>query len=107
MMVDTRGLLIVVVVTAASVQDRHGVRWLLERLYDVGSFYPRLKTFLADQGYQGPVLGDWFKTMFGKIGWVLQIVKSVVGRGFEVIPKRWIVERTFAWLYNFRRLARD
>lgn len=107
LMVDTLGLLIVVVVTAANVQDRDGARLLLERLHDLRAFYPRLKTFLADQGYQGPVLGDWFKTMFGKIAWVLQIVKSVVGTGFQVIPKRWIVERTFAWLYNFRRLARD
>lgn len=106
-MVDTMGLLILVVVTSAAVQDRDGARLLLQKLYNLSAFYPCLKTFIADQGYQGSLFGDWFKAMFKKVAWVFKIVKSVQGKSFQVVPKRWIVERTFAWLYNFRRLAKD
>jgi putative transposase len=106
-MVDTMGLLILVVVTSASVQDRDGAKLLLEKLAQLRAFYPRLKTFIADQGYQGPLLGDWFKQMFEKINWIFKVVKGVEGKGFQVVPKRWIVERTFSWIYNSRRLAKD
>lgn len=106
-MVDTMGLLIMVVVTSASVQDRDGAKLLLEKLACLRVFYPRLKTFIADQGYQGPLLGDWFNLMFEKIHWIFKVVKGVEGKGFQVVPKRWIVERTFSWIYNSRRLAKD
>lgn len=106
-MVDTLGLLIMVVVTSASVQDRDGAKLLLEKLSGLRAFYPRLKTFIADQGYQGPILADWFKLMFEKIHWIFKVVKGVEGKGFQVAPKRWIVERTFSWIYNYRRLAKD
>jgi putative transposase len=101
-MVDTMQLLILVVVTSAAVQDRDGARLLLQKRYNLRAFYPRLKTFIADQGYQGPLLGDWFRELFEKVAWVFRVVKGVAGKGFQVVPKRWIVERTFAWLYNFR-----
>lgn len=87
-MVDTMGLLILVVVTSAAVQDRDGARLLLQKLYDLRAFYPRLKTFIADQGYQGPLLGDWFTAMFEKVAWIFKVVKGVAGKGFQVVPKR-------------------
>lgn len=106
-MVDSLGLIIIGVVTSAAVQDRDGAQLVLQRLYELRQFYPRLKTFIADQGYQGPILAKWFDKMFNRLQWVFKVVKGVDGKGFHVIPKRWIVERTFAWLANYRRFTRD
>lgn len=100
--VDTLGLLLAVVVTAADVSDRAGARLVAGQLR--GTF-PRLVTLFADAGYAGAPLAAWLQT-FG--GWVLEIVRGAVGRtGFEVEPKRWIVERTFGWLNRYRRLSKD
>ena len=100
-MVDTLGLILAVVVHAASIQDRDGARLVLSKLK--GRF-PRLKLIWADGGYAGQLV-DWVK-QFGN--WVLEIVKrSDDVKGFVVIPHRWVVERTFAWLGKFRRLSKD
>ena len=89
-------------VHAANVQDRDGARPLLASLEE-GRF-PRLQTIFADAGYQGK-LEDW---MTEKLGLVLQIVpKLAVQSTFVVLPKRWIVERTFAWLMRYRRLRSE
>ena len=101
--VDTLGLLLAVVVTAADVGDRDGARLLAGELQR-GRF-PRLVRLWADQGYRGPELAAYL----WQIGhWVLEVVRRQAGQqGFVVIPKRWIVERTFGWLNRYRRLSKD
>ena len=98
---DTLGLVLAVVVHAASVQDRDGAKLVLAKL--VGQV-PRLRLLWADGGYAGKLI-DWVRET---CGWVLAIVKrSDAATGFQVLPKRWIVERTFAWLGRYRRLSKD
>ncbi len=93
------GWLMSVCITPASMQDRDGAQLLLAGVRDR---FPRLKTIFADGGYAGQLIA-WVETM---CGWLLSIVKRT-SPGFEVLPKRWIVERTFAWLTRYRRTARD
>jgi putative transposase len=101
-LVDTLGLLIAVVVTSASVQDYHGARPVLER---VKGDCPRLKVIWADGIYEKQWLIDWVKV---ECGWELQVTKrSDKAKGFQVVPKRWVVERTFGWLGRYRRLSKD
>lgn len=101
MIVDTLGLVLMVVVHAASIQDRDGAKLVLAKLVGV---FPRLKLIWADGGYAGKLI-EWTKAL---AGWVLEIVKrSDDVQGFEVLPKRWIVERTLAWLGRYRRLSKD
>ena len=101
LVVDTLGLIHAVVVHAASVQDRDGARLVLEKLRGK---CPRLQLLWADGGYAGKLV-DWVRE---KCGWALEIVKRDDGaKGFQVLPKRWIVERTFGWLGRFRRLSQD
>jgi transposase len=99
--VDTLGLLLVVLVTAASMQDRDGARPLLERL--MPSFH-RIRLIWADGGYAGKLVTwahDHLKVK-------LQIVKrSDDAQGFYVLPRRWVVERTLGWITRHRRCARD
>jgi putative transposase len=100
-LVDTLGLLLVVIVTAASVQDRDGARLVFEQ---ARLRFPRLAKIWADGAYTGPLI-DWLKQL---CGWVLEIVKpSDQAKGFEVLPKPWIVEPSLAWLTRNRRLVRD
>ena len=88
-------------VHSAAIQDRDGARLVLARLQ--GRF-PRLALLWADGGYAGALVGWVAQTT----GWVLQIVKrSDDQTGFVVLPKRWIVERTFGWFGRFRRLSKD
>ena len=88
------------VVHPADIQDRDGAKLVLEKMRD----FPRLKKIWADGAYAGKLV-DWAKEL-GE--WVLEIVKrSDDAVGFEVLPHRWIVERTFAWLGRFRRLSKD
>jgi putative transposase len=90
-----------VVVHAANIQDRDGARLVLTLLK--GRF-PRLRLIWADGGYAGQLI-DWTRRL-GR--WVLEIVKrSDDLAGFVVLPKRWIVERTFAWFGRYRRLSKD
>lgn len=98
---DTLGLVLGVVVHAAHIQDRDGAKLVLETL--VGRF-ARLKLIWADGGYAGQLI-EWTWTLSR---WLLTIVKRNDDvKGFEVLPKRWIVERTFAWLGKYRRLSKD
>jgi putative transposase len=99
--VDTLGLLLAVVVHAANVQDRVGAKLVLAKL--VGRF-PRLWLLWADGGYAGTLL-VWALVAGG---WIIELVKKPEGTTtFAVLPKRWIVERTFAWLGRCRRLSKD
>ncbi len=100
-LVDTMGMILTVVVHAASVQDRDGAKLVFEQ---VRSLFSRLKLVWADGGYAGKLV-DWVESV---CGWVLEIVKrSDDAKGFEVLPRRWVVERTFAWLGRYRRLSKD
>jgi putative transposase len=101
-LVDTLGLLIAVVVTSAGVQDYHGAVPVLER---VKGRCPRLEVIWADGIYEKQWLIDWVRV---ECGWELRVTKrSDKAKGFQVIPKRWVVERTFGWLGRYRRLSKD
>ncbi len=100
-LVDTMGFLLAVVVHAANIQDRDGARYLLTYIAD---WLPRVHTIVADGGYAGKLVG-WVRQTFG---WALAVIKRTDDMvGFEVLPRRWVVERTFAWLGNYRRLRTD
>lgn len=88
-------------VHAADVQDRDGAEDLLRR---TRRSFPFIEVIFADGGYQGPVMAERVART-GK--WRLKIVKRNEVPRFEVVPKRWVVERTLAWTSRFRRLARD
>lgn len=108
LLVDTLGLVLLVVVTSASVQDRDGAKLLLAQLFQQLCTRPspwwRLTKIWADAAYRGELI-QW---VLYQCGWLLEIVaKAADQKGFQVLPKRWIVERTFAWLSRNRRLARD
>jgi transposase len=95
------GLLLSVVVHPASVQDRDGAGDLLRV---ARRSFPFIERIFADAGYQGQRMA----TVVARTGsWVLQIVKRRDAHRFVVLPKRWVVERTFAWISRNRRLARD
>lgn len=113
LLVDTLGLVLKAKVPAADIADREGARLLLAPLQ--GAF-PRLRHLWADMGYRGQVL-DWIRT---HLGWRVAVVKkpSRWGRcpidaepppmpAFTVLPRRWVVERAFAWLGRYRRLSKD
>ena len=91
------------IVHAADVQDRAGGALLMASLFGL---YPFLMKLYADAGYQGPQFQSALRKVMTKID--VEIVKrSDHARGFVVLPKRWIAERTFAWLNRCRRLAKD
>ena len=90
-------------VTAADVQDRDGGRALLATLVDL---FPFLKKLFADSAYQGPIFQGALASILPQLE--TEIVKrSDQVKGFVVLPKRWLVERTIAWLNRCRRLAKD
>ena len=95
------GLLLSVVVHPADVQDRDGAFHLLRQ---ARRLFPFIKRIFADGGYAGPKMA---LVVWRTGAWKIQIVKRSDRPGFEVLPKRWIVERTFAWISRNRRLARD
>jgi transposase len=100
--VDTLGLMVGLMVHGADVQDRDGAPDLLK---SIRHRWPWLLHVFADGGYAG----DKLKRQMKKIGrWTVEIIKrSDKAKGFEVLPRRWVVERTFAWLGKCRRLAKD
>lgn len=99
--VDTIGLMVIVLVTAANVQDRDGARPALEA---VRRAFPTISLVWADGGYAGKLV-EWAKTA-ARI--VLEIVRKPEGqRTFEVLPRRWVVERTLSWICKCRRLDHD
>jgi putative transposase len=95
------GLLLAVVVHPANIQDRDGARLVIDKL--IGRF-PRMRLVWADAGYAGKLI-EW---VWALTGWALEIVKRPRdSHHFQVLPRRWVVERTFAWLSRCRRLSKD
>ena len=99
-LVDAMGLILVVVVHAASIQDRDGAKLVLDKLRYL---FPRLHLIWADSGYAGKLI-DWARYF---IGCAVEIVKRSDDTSFKVLPRRWVVERTFAWLGRTGRLSKD
>jgi putative transposase len=98
--VDTLGLLWGLVVLPADVQDRDGAKVLLQQAQ---ARLPRLRVIWADGAYAA--VADWVQQT---LGWVLTTILRPAGaKGYVPLPKRWIVERTFAWLGRYRRLSKD
>jgi putative transposase len=108
LVVDTLGLVLLVVVHRASVQDGAGGFQTLQKLFErikhnLHNRWCRLKLIWADGAYTSIV-----EAVRQPFGWVLEIVKrSEDVKGFQVLPRRWVVERTFGWLGRYRRLSRD
>jgi len=103
LLVDTEGLVLKVVVSAADVPDYEGGELLIEALRVFGPELPRLVKVWADGAYARLV--EWAQRL---MGWDVAVVKRPEGsKGFVVVPRRWAVERTFAWLGRYRRLSKD
>lgn len=103
LVVDTMGLLLVVIVHSAGIQDRDGAKLVLAKLHALREHFPRMKHIWADGAYCAIV--DWILCL---AGWTLEIVKRPDNaKGFVQLPRRWVVERTIAWLMKYRRLSRD
>jgi len=101
--VDTLGLILGVRVHAASIQDRDGAKLLAPWLILFGW----LKVVFVDGGYAG-ALAQWFRDLPRQRHLKMEVVKRPRdASGFVLLPKRWVVERTFSWLSNFRRLSKD
>jgi putative transposase len=102
LLVDTLGLLLTIVVTAASTQEREGARLVFARLHGSSK---KLRRLWVDGGYRGAPLAEWVTARFR---FVLEVVlRGEAQKGFAVLPRRWVVERTFAWLSFNRRLSKD
>jgi len=99
---DTLGLLLFVLIHAADIQDRDAAQDVIKALR---FRFPWLRHLFADGGYAGPKL---IQALAGHGAWTLEIIKRCdAAEGFVVAPRRWVVERTFAWLGRCRRLAKD
>ena len=100
-MVDTIGLVLAVVVHAGNLQDRDGAKLVFEKIK--GTF-SRLRLIWADSAYAGQLVA-WVKNT---CRWLLEIVKrNPEANGFQLLPRRWVVERTFGWFGRYRRLSKD
>jgi putative transposase len=98
--VDTGGLLLAVVITAANVQDRDGARPLLWNLHRART---KIVLIWADAGYSTRKLAAWATAM----KMTIEVVAKRDRHTFEILPRRWVVERTFAWISKHRRTVRD
>ena len=86
---------------SAAIQDRDGAKLLF---FKAAVLFPTISLVWADGGYAGQLI-NWLNRW---CGWVLEIVRKLGDQvGFQILPKRWIVERTFAWLAHYRRLSKD
>ena len=101
---DTLGLILCVVVTAANVGDREGLKTLLGRWFIKG--VRRVRKLWVDAGYVGAELRDWVRRLKQTHQIDLEVTDHQ-GKGFQVVPKRWVVERTFGWLSGHRRHSKD
>lgn len=102
LLVDTLGLVLKVLVTEADVTDRDGGRWLLTSL---NGRFPRLSKVWVDGNYSGM---DYHQDIKEQTGIDLEVVERKPGQvGFKLLPHRWVVERTFGWWGNYRRLSKD
>jgi transposase len=99
--VDVEGFLLAVVVTAAGVGDRMGAKLLVIVLLNTCT---RLKLIWADSGYDGSPLAQWVRAVANI---TVEVIKRTELHVFKVLPRRWVVERTFGWLMRYRRLCRD
>ena len=99
--VDAEGWLLALVVTAASVSDKAGAKLLLIKLFDL---FSTLKIMWADSGYDGAPLARYAKAVAAI---TVEVVKRTSPHSFQVVRRRWVVERTFGWLMRWRRLVRD
>jgi putative transposase len=104
LLVDTLGLVVLAKVTAANVQDVHAGQQLFEAVAQQPALLTRLEKIFADGAYRGELV-DWVQDNLHAV--VEIVLKLGDQKGFQVLPKRWVVERTFAWITRNRRLARD
>lgn len=100
--VDTLGLILAIVIHPANIHDSKAAIGVLRALKD--KFINGIVKIFADGGYQGDTLLDWAKQT---MGWTIEVVKRNETGKFKVLPKRWIVERTFAWISFQRRMSKD
>jgi putative transposase len=105
LVVDTLGLVMMVVVTAANISDQQGARLIFERLATWPERIKRLMLIWVDGTYEG---ADFMKWTMDTYHWILETIKrSDNTKGFVLLPKRWVVERTWGWLNWSRRLSKD
>lgn len=104
LLVDTLGLVIAVVVTAANVNDRVGLQHLLLHYFADG--VKRLRCLWVDGGYTGEGIRAWVAGLKKTYKLILEVVENQLP-GFHLVKRRWVVERTFSWLFNCRRHSKD
>lgn len=102
--VDTLGLILSVIVTPANEGDRNGLKRLLYDYFSKG--VNRLRKIWVDGGYSGSSLSEWVRNLKKTHRIDLELSEKE-GKGFNVVKKRWVVERTLAWIFNFRRNSKD
>jgi len=103
--VDTLGLVLRVLVTAAHVGEREGGKQVLKRVKKMGQAVSRVHTVWVDGGFDGEPFMEWVMNV---CRWIVQVVlRPEQTKGFVLLKKRWVVERTFGWLMGSRRLVRD
>lgn len=117
LLVDTGGLVVKALVHAANIPDGHGGQLLLEAIADLATAFPRLRHLWVDSAYQGSFT-DWVEQT---LHWTVEVVKRrskwvwvpadqeppPAPTGFQVLRRRWVVERTFGWLGRWRRTSKD
>ena len=103
-LVDSMGLLLAVVVTAANIDDQQGLPPLLRRLQFRRGWFHRLRLLWGDRAYRGtPAV----RVVLEQFDCMLEVLKRPRGQGFRLVPRRWVMERTLAWISRCRRLSQD